>query len=48
MNDKDTFLCTIAFGVMTLCFIGIGIVIWYYQRKDKKGGENIMKYNSSH
>lgn len=48
MNDKDTFLCTIAFGVMTLCFIGIGIAIWHYQRKDKKGGENIMKYNSSH
>lgn len=48
MNDKDTFLCTIAFGVMALCFIGIGIAVWYYQRDDKKGGEDIMKYNGSH
>lgn len=47
MTDKDTFLCTIAFGVMALCFIGIGIVIWYYQRDDKKVGEDIMKYNGS-
>lgn len=51
MNDKDTFLCTIAFGVMTLCFIGIGIAIWHYQKDDTKRtkrGEDIMKYNSSH
>lgn len=47
MNDKDTFLCTIAFGVMALCFIGIGIAIWHYN-KDTKSGEDIMKYNSSH
>lgn len=47
MNDKDTFLCTIAFGVMALCFIGIGIAIWHYN-KDTKRGEDIMKYNGSH
>lgn len=45
MNDKATFLCTLTFGVMILSFIGICIAVWYYQRDDKSGGDNIMKYN---
>lgn len=47
MNDKDTFLCTIAFGVMALCFVGIGIAVWHYTR-DRRDGSKIMKHNSSH